>query len=181
MAIYTELTPNPHSLKFLLPPDKPAIDRGSWEFSTPSPTDPPLVQALWKIPGVERLFFTRAFVTVTKSEQADWTEIIAPVKQVLETHLPEDQLINPYSAPVEEAESVEAQIRQVLEEYVRPGIAMDGGDVELVGFSDGVVRLRLRGSCAGCPSSLFTLRAGIEALLTRLIPEVRAVEAENMT
>ncbi|MCS7162701.1 MAG: NifU family protein [Bacteroidia bacterium] len=180
MAIYTELTPNPHSLKFLLPPDSPAIDRGTWEFSTPSPSDPPLVQALWNIPGVERLFFTRAFVTVTKSEQADWTDLIPLIKSVLEQHLPQGRLTNPHSPPVEESESIEAQIRQILEEYVRPGIAMDGGDVELVGFSDGVVRLRLRGSCAGCPSSLFTLRAGIEALLTRLIPEVRAVEAEGL-
>lgn len=178
MLLYTEITPNPQSLKFVVPAEFPLLDRGTWEGTAPSPEDPPLVQALWAIPGVKGLFFTRAFLTVTKSEEATWQALIPLVKEALRTHLPQGPLHNP-QAPAEAptAEGLEQQIRTILEEYVRPGIAMDGGDVELVEYRDGVVRLRLQGSCSGCPSSLYTLKAGIEALLTRLVPEVRSVEA----
>ncbi|MCS6790685.1 MAG: NifU family protein [Bacteroidia bacterium] len=178
MLIYTEITPNPNSLKFVLPPDTPALDRGMLEFTQADETAPTLVQALWKVPGVQSLFFTRAFITVTKAPEAHWQEIIPAVKEILAKYLPKGPLSNPNYTPAETASEIEAQIQQVLEEYIRPGIAMDGGDVELVGYDDGVVKLRLRGSCSGCPSSLFTLKAGIEALLTRLIPEVKSVEAQ---
>lgn len=178
MLIYTEITPNPHSLKFVVPPEYPAIVRGTREHTAPTPEDEPLLKALWAIPGVKGLFFTRAFVTVTKAEEASWHELIPQVKEVLKTYLPQ----GPLPAPTTEVETghsaIEQQIQAILEEYIRPGIAMDGGDVEFVSFEDGVVKLRLRGSCSGCPSSLYTLKAGIEALLTRLVPEVQAVEAE---
>lgn len=179
MLIYTEITPNPDSLKFVLPPEYPALDRGTWELTEPSPTDAPLVRELWAIPGVRGLFFTRAFVTVTRHPEASWHALIPAVKEVLRRHLVEGPLSNPTAPDAPPTEKgIEAQIQSVLEEYIRPGIAMDGGDVEFLGFSEGVVRLRLRGSCSGCPSSTFTLKAGIEGLLTRLIPEVKAVEAE---
>lgn len=179
MLIYTEITPNPDSLKFVLPPEHPALDRGTWELTEPSPTDPPLVQELWAIEGVRGLFFTRAFVTVTRRPEVSWHALIPAVKEVLRRHLVHGPLSNPTAPDAPPTEKgIEAQIHSVLEEYIRPGIAMDGGDVEFLGFSEGVVRLRLRGSCSGCPSSTFTLKAGIEALLTRLIPEVKAVEAE---
>lgn len=179
MLIYTEITPNPQSLKFVLPPECPALDRGTWELSAPTPEDPPLVQALWRIEGVRSLFFTRAFVTVTKAESAQWHDLIPSVKEVLRSYLVEGPLTNPQALPASPAaEGVERQIQQILEEYIRPGIAMDGGDVEFLGFSEGIVRLRLQGSCSGCPSSLYTLKAGIEGLLTRLLPEVKGVEAE---
>lgn len=178
MLIYTEITPNPHSLKFVVPPETPLLDRGTWELTAPTKEDPPLVQALWAIPGVQALFFTRGFLTVTRTEDASWQELIPKVKEVLRTYLPAGPLSNPNAPAIPTAEGVEKQIQQIIEEYIRPGIAMDGGDVEYVGFADGVVRLRLQGSCSGCPSSLFTLKAGIEALLTRMVPEVKAVEAE---
>ncbi|MCX7606816.1 MAG: NifU family protein [Bacteroidia bacterium] len=179
MLIYTEVTPNPNSLKFIPPPDVSVIDRGTWECTVPDPAAPPLVRALWAIPGVVSLFFTRAFLTVTKEDTVGWHELIPQVKEVLRSHLAEGPIQNPQ--PIEQvstSEGVERQIRQILEEYIRPGIAMDGGDVEFISFSDGVVRLRLQGSCSGCPSSMYTLKAGIEGLLTRLVPEVKAVAAE---
>ncbi|RMF48967.1 MAG: NifU family protein [Bacteroidetes bacterium] len=178
MLIYTEVTPNPQSIKFVVPAETPLLDRGTWEATQPSPTDPPLLQALWAIPGVKALFLTRAFLTVTKSEEAPWHTLIPQVKEVLRQHLPNGPLANPHaSSQPTTSEGLEKQIQAILEEYVRPGIAMDGGDVEFVGYAEGVVRLRLQGSCSGCPSSLYTLKAGIEALLTRLIPEVHTVEA----
>lgn len=178
MLIYTELTPNPHSLKFVLPPEYPAIERGVREMTQPTAEDEPLVQALWAIPGIKALFFTRAFITVTKGEEAAWQVLIPQVKEVLKTYLPAGPLPAPLDASQGEASDIERQVEQVIEEYIRPGIAMDGGDVELLGVENGVVRLRLRGSCSGCPSSVYTLKAGIETLLTRLIPEVQRVEAE---
>ncbi|MCS6895193.1 MAG: NifU family protein [Bacteroidia bacterium] len=178
MLIYTEITPNPHSLKFVLPPEYPAIERGTRELNQPSEMDEPLVQALWKISGVKSLFFTRAFITVSKSEDASWHELIPKVKEVLQHYLPQGPLPSGEIHDMGESSDIEGQIRSILEEYIRPGIAMDGGDVEFVSFSDGVVKLRLQGSCSGCPSSLYTLKAGIENLLTRLVPEVQAVEAE---
>lgn len=179
MLIYTEITPNPDSLKFVLPPENPAIDRGTWELNGPTPDDPPLVRELWAIEGVRGLFFTRAFVTVTRSPEANWHTLIPAVKEVLRRHLANGPVSNPTAPEAPPTDTgIEAQIQSVLEEYIRPGIAMDGGDVEFLGFSEGVVRLRLRGSCSGCPSSTFTLKAGIEALITRLVPEVKAVEAE---
>ncbi|MCX8113059.1 MAG: NifU family protein [Bacteroidia bacterium] len=178
MLIYTEITPNPHSLKFIVPPEYPAIQRGTYEATAPTEEDEPLVRELWKIPGVRGLFFTRAFITVSKSEEASWHAIIPEVKQVLQTYLPQGPLVARQSQEAQEGSSIEQQIRSVLEEYIRPGIAMDGGDVEFLGFDSGVVRLRLQGSCSGCPSSLFTLKAGIENLLKRLVPEVVSVEAE---
>ncbi|MCS7152360.1 MAG: NifU family protein [Bacteroidia bacterium] len=179
MLIYTEITPNPHSLKFVLPPEYPAVERGTREATEPTPQDEPLLQALWAIPGVRGLFFTRAFITVSKSEEASWHELIPKVKEVLQTYLPLGPLAASESAgEATDKASIEGQIRAILEEYIRPGIAMDGGDVEFLSFNDGVVKLRLYGSCVGCPSSLYTLKAGIENLLTRLVPEVRAVEAE---
>ncbi|MEN3040975.1 MAG: NifU family protein [Bacteroidia bacterium] len=178
MLIYTEITPNPHSLKFVLPPEYPVIERGTREVTQPSESDEPLIQELWRIPGVKGLFFTRAFVTVSKSEDTSWHDLIPRIKDVLQRHLLAGPLRAPEIADDSTDSDIESQIKSILEEYVRPGIAMDGGDVEFVSFAEGVVKLRLRGSCSGCPSSLYTLKAGIENLLTRLIPEVRAVEAE---
>ncbi len=183
MLIYTEITPNPQSLKFSLPPDAPAVVRGSYTFERASTTEPwPAgVTALLAIPGVESIFLTRAFITVTKHPETSWHELIPAVKEVLKIYLSQGPLVEVSDTPAaSEAAtgSLEAQVIEAIETYIRPAIAMDGGDVEYVGYEDGVVRLRLMGSCVGCPSSTMTLKAGIENLLRRLIPDIKAVEAE---
>ncbi len=181
MLIYTEITPNPQSLKFVLPPEVVAIEggnrtyeRGSWSEAWPEG-----VKALLQIAGVESVFLTRAFVTVTKGAEAGWPELIPAVKEVLKRYLREGPLAPPAEAAAVEpsAEGLENQIIEAIETYIRPAVAMDGGDVEYLGYSEGTVKLRLMGSCVGCPSSILTLKSGIENLLTRLIPEVKAVEA----
>jgi Fe-S cluster biogenesis protein NfuA len=181
MLIYTEITPNPQSLKFVLPPEVVAIERGNrtYEQAELSEAWPAGIQALFQIPGVESVFLTRAFVTITKSPEVGWHELIPAVKEVLKTYLAQGPLAPEGEVSVSESspEGIERQIVEAIEEYIRPAIAMDGGDVEYVGYSDGVVKLRLMGSCVGCPSSIVTLKAGIENLLSRLIPEVKAVEA----
>ncbi len=182
MLIYTEITPNPQSIKFVLPSDVVAIERGNMTYERGSYSEawPEAIKALFEIAGVESVFITRAFVTVSKKPEAGWHEVIPAVKEVLGRALSE----GPLAPPVEVSESsvspesVERQVVKAIETYIRPAIAMDGGDVEYLGYSDGVVRLRLMGSCVGCPSSIITLKSGIENLLTRIIPEVKAVEAE---
>lgn len=181
MLIYTEITPNPQSLKFVLPPEVVAIERGNRTYARAELSEawPAGIQALFQTPGVESVFLTRAFVTITKSPEVGWHELIPAVKEVLKTYLAQGPLAPAGEVSVSESspEGIEQQIVEAIEEYIRPAIAMDGGDVEYVGYSDGVVKLRLMGSCVGCPSSIVTLKAGIENLLSRLVPEVKAVEA----
>lgn len=179
MLIYTEITPNPQSLKFVLPPEYPALEQGTRSFGHSSEEElPPGVSALLAIPGVEGVFLARSFVTITKAASAQWSELIPAIKEILKAHLVQDPLAPSLESPSAASESVEVQIQEVIETYIRPAIAMDGGDVTYLGYSDGTVRLRLQGSCVGCPSSMITLKAGIEALLKRLVPEVVAVVAE---
>jgi len=182
MLIYTEITPNPQSIKFVLPSGIVAIERGSATYDRQGYSEawPETIRALFEIAGVESVFLTRAFVTVTKRAEAGWHEVIPAVKEVLKRYLSEGPLApsTDLGDTAPSAEGVEKQVVEAIETYIRPAIAMDGGDVEYLGYSEGVVRLRLRGSCMGCPSSMITLKAGIENLLTRLIPEVKAVEAE---
>jgi len=182
MLIYTEITPNPQSIKFVLPSGVVAIERGNVTYDRESYSEawPEAIRALFQIAGVESIFLTRAFVTVTKRAEAGWHEVIPAVKDVLKRYLPQGPLA-PSPEGAESApspEGIERQVVEAIETYIRPAIAMDGGDVEYLGYSNGVVRLRLMGSCVGCPSSVITLKSGIENLLTRLIPEVKAVEAE---
>jgi len=182
MLIYTEITPNPQSIKFVLPSGVVAIERGNVTYDREGYSEawPEAIRALFEVAGVESVFLTRAFVTVTKRAEAGWHEVIPAVKEVLKRYLSEGPLASPIgvSDTAPSAEGLEKQLVEVIETYIRPAVAMDGGDVEYLGYSDGVVRLRLMGSCVGCPSSMVTLKAGIENLLTRLIPEIKAVEAE---
>ncbi|MCS7297604.1 MAG: NifU family protein [Bacteroidia bacterium] len=181
MLIYTEITPNPHSLKFIVPPEYPLIERGTREvisIEEMKKAEEPLLRALGSVPGIKSLFFTRAFLTVTKEETESWHTLIPQVKEVLKLYLPQGPLSSTQEDLPSDPGEIERRIREVLDEYIRPGVAMDGGDVEFLSYADGVVRLRLRGSCSGCPSSIYTLKAGIETLLSRLIPEVQLVEAE---
>ena len=181
--IYTEVTPNPHSLKFVAP-DKLLIPRGSMDFPTAeSANDSALARKLFEFRFVKSVMIGFNFVTVTREEDTLWEEIIPHVKSMLKAFLesgqpavdrqPEEVL---FSQP-EEEDMVVRQIRKLLDENIRPAVAMDGGDVSFEGFEDGVVKLRMQGSCSGCPSSQMTLKMGIEGLLTRMIPEVKEVQA----
>lgn len=182
--IYTEITPNPASLKFVV--DRLLIPHGTADFATESETDEaPLARRLFSFRFVERVFLGKNFVTITKHKDFQWEEVIPAVKDFLKSYLASEQPIvvgelaaslQPQMAEEDEDEVVRS-IKSYIESHVRPAVAMDGGDIIYHSFEDGVVHLRLQGSCSGCPSSTITLKNGIETLLTRMVPQVKRVEA----
>ena len=181
MNIYTELTPNPASLKFVL--DRSILNTGVADFPNVAEADSgsKLASLIFKYPFTQGVFFGRNFVTVTKAETARWEDVIPVVKEEIKSFLQSGEKIVEAEERIvahDDADELTARIIQVIEDQVRPAVAMDGGDITFEGFEDGVVKLRLRGSCSGCPSSMVTLKHGIQALLQRLFPEeVKSVEA----
>lgn len=180
--IYTEITPNPASLKFVT--SQILIQKGTADFPTINEADDaPIAQKLFNFTFVESVFIGKNFVTITKGNDFTWEEVIPVVKDFLKSYFASEQPILAGKYLVEEEETqvdesdIEKKIRQMIDDTVRPAVAMDGGDIIYQGFEDGIVKLKLQGSCSGCPSSMITLKSGIEGLLTRMIPEVKSVEA----
>jgi NFU1 iron-sulfur cluster scaffold homolog, mitochondrial len=178
--IYTEITPNPATLKFVT--QKILLPRGSADFvDVASAGQSPLARQVFELAFVKSVFISANFVTVTKEPDATWESAIPPIKKALSAFLETGQpailgLEDEQAAVVEEDETVQ-RIKQLLDDNIRPAVAMDGGDVIFDSFTDGIVRLKMQGSCSGCPSSTMTLKMGIEGLLTRMVPGVVSVEA----
>jgi Fe-S cluster biogenesis protein NfuA len=180
--IYLESNPNPNSLKFvaneMLVPEGLSFDFPDAESASISL----LAQELFTYPYVDRVFFASNFITVTKKEDVEWLEIQNTVKEHIKSFLEEGKYILEMSEPEadsneEETETVK-KIKTILEEYIRPAVEQDGGAITYHSFQDGIVKVKLQGSCSGCPSSMVTLKAGIENLFTRMMPgEIQAVEA----
>lgn len=181
--IYTEITPNPASLKFVVP--RIVMPQGTADFPKVEGTDEaPIARKLFDFKFVEGVFLGGNFITVTKSADFQWEEVIPAVKDFMKGYFESGQpLVVGTLAEVADAtpnpedSETTRKIKEVLESHVRPAVAMDGGDIIYEDFEDGVVKLRLQGACSGCPSSTMTLKAGIEGLLTRMVPGVLSVEA----
>ena len=180
MTIYTELTPNPATLKFIV--DRVLLPQGTADF--PSAEDAAgkskLAERLFKYPFVQGIFIGRNFITVTKDEGSKWEDVIPVIKEDLGAYLhsgePIVEGVETVSIEEDDDETVK-KIKTILDEQVRPAVAMDGGDIIYEGFDAGVLRLRLQGSCSGCPSSTVTLKQGIESLMKRMFPnEISSVE-----
>ncbi|HRG82913.1 MAG TPA: NifU family protein, partial [Chitinophagaceae bacterium] len=134
-------------------------------------------------------FIASNFVTLTKTGETDWNDVIPSVRQFLKDYLEEGKpVINEEElAAVKQSSSNEVaaddddvvkRIKELLDNYVRPAVEMDGGAIQFRSYEDGVVNLMMQGSCSGCPSSMITLKAGIEGMMKRMIPEVKEVVAE---
>jgi len=180
--IYLESNPNPNSLKFvvneMLVPEGMSFDFPDAESASLSP----LAQELFTYPFVDRVFFASNFVTVTKKSDVEWLEVQNTIKSYIKKFLEDGRFIiemaDNATAPVEEETETIKKIKTILEEYIRPAVEQDGGAITYHSFNNGVVKVKLQGSCSGCPSSMVTLKAGIENLFTRMMPgEVQAVEA----
>ncbi|HET7115158.1 MAG TPA: NifU family protein [Hanamia sp.] len=190
VSIYTEMTPNPETMKFvankLLYPGK-SVDFPDEESATASP----LAIQLFAFPFIKSVFIASNFVTLTKTDETeDWQDVIPSVKQFLKEYLEEGNvIINEEELALRKKESsneihvddgdVVKRIKELLENYVKPAVEMDGGAIQYISYEDGVVNLKMHGSCSGCPSSMITLKAGIEGMMKRMIPEVREVVAES--
>src|SRR3989337_3931630 len=185
IQIYLESNPNPNSLKFvindMLVPEGLSFDFPDIESTSISP----LAKELFSFPFVDRVFFAGNFVTVTKKEQVEWLEIQSKLKDYIKKYLEEGKPIIEIKdgdevLPMEEETETIKKIKTILEEYIRPAVEQDGGAITYHSFQDGIVKVKLQGSCSGCPSSMVTLKAGIENLFTRMMPgEVKSVEALN--
>lgn len=186
VSIYTEMTPNPETMKFvankLLYPGK-SLDIPDEASAGPSP----LAKELFAFPFIKSVFIASNFVTLTKTQETQWDEVIPTVREFLKQYLEEGKVvINEDQIVVkEDANTINAddsdivkRIKELLENYVKPAVEMDGGAIGFKGYDNGVVTLMMQGSCSGCPSSMITLKAGIEGMMKRMIPEVKEVVAE---
>jgi Fe-S cluster biogenesis protein NfuA len=146
---------------------------------------------LFAFPFIKSVFIASNFVTLTKTDDTeDWQDVIPSVKQFLKEYLEEgNTIINEEQLAARKTESsnvvsaddhdVVKRIKELLENYVKPAVEMDGGAIQFISYEDGTVNLMMQGSCSGCPSSMITLKAGIEGMMKRMIPEVREVVAES--
>ena len=180
MFIQTENTPNPATLKFI-PENIQIAGKNPTEFKNVEHAKGKsiLAEQLFLISGVEAVFLGSDFITITKSESKDWqnikTEILATIMDFCLLGKPAIIEQKVFEGSEEDSEVVK-QIKELIEIKVRPAVAMDGGDIIYRGFDDGIVKLQLKGSCSGCPSSTITLKSGIENMLKHYIPEVEGVE-----
>lgn len=179
--IYTEMTPNPACLKFVTGQSLLPSNGGADFPSVDLADEAPLAVKLFDFTFVEQVFIGRNFITITKKTEFQWETIIPVVKDFLKAYMASGQPIVVGSlAEVQVAEDddeLTTRIKDALETYVQPSIASDGGHVVFDNFTDGILHLRLQGSCSSCSLSTVTLKEGIQTLMTRMIPEVKQVEA----
>jgi Fe-S cluster biogenesis protein NfuA len=189
VSIYTEMTPNPETMKFvankLLYPGK-SIDIADESLAIASP----LAKELFSFPFIRSVFIASNFITLTKAtENEDWQDVIPTIKTFLKEYLEAGGVVvneEEVAKIKQEAtntvhaddDDVVKRVKELLENYVKPAVEMDGGAIQFKSYNDGIVNLMLQGSCSGCPSSMVTLKAGIEGMMKRMIPEVKEVVAE---
>ena len=200
ITIYAESTPNPASMKFVA--NRILLEGTPVEYTSVEQTkQSPLAAMLFQFPFVTGVFILKNFVTVTKNEAIEWNDIHLELREMIQNFLSKG---NPVVNDMHEAETksaledsriqiedgrqespalyseIDQKISGILDEYIRPAVEQDGGAINFKSFKDGIVTVVLRGSCSGCPSATLTLKAGIEGLLKRLVPEVQEVIAEEM-
>lgn len=186
VSIYTEMTPNPETMKFVA--NKLLYPSKSIEFATEDAASPsPLAKELFGFPFVKGVFIASNFVTLTKTSETDWNDVIPSIRQFLKEYMEEGKVIINEDEIIPVADSnivssddsdVVKRIKELLENYVKPAVEMDGGAISFKSYDNGTVSLALQGSCSGCPSSMITLKSGIEGMMKRMIPEVKEVVAE---
>ena len=171
VSIYTEMTPNPETMKFvankLLYPGK-SIDFPEEASAAPSP----LAKELFAFPFIRSVFIASNFVTLSKTPDTKWDDVIPSIREFLKNYLEEGKVVinedeivvvaGAGSNTVHADDSdVVKRVKELLENYVKPAVEMDGGAISFKGYDNGTVKLMLQGSCSGCPSSMITLKAGI--------------------
>jgi len=180
--IITEQTPNPDSLKFLS--EKTISNIGTEEFQKKNIAniENKFIKELLNFKGVELVLLSDKFLSVKKEANVSW-EILKPmvishINYYFEKN--KEPILNKKivdNSAKDEAGATIEQIKEVLDSKIRPAVARDGGDIKFKSFKDGVVHVELQGSCSGCPSSLMTLKQGVQNLLCHYVKEVKSVEA----
>mgnify|MGYP005695567621 CR=1 FL=1 len=193
VTVYSEITPNPSTMKFVA--NKYILPSGeSANFTSQSQTIgySPLAQELFKFPFVDGVFLAANFVTITKTDNVSWDFITMQLREFVRDWITECKEIllqsqdpamleedEDASIPELEESEYDGQITALLDQYVRPAVENDGGAIDYVGYDNGKVVVKMKGSCAGCPSSTATLKGGIETLLKQHLPNVQEVVALN--
>ena len=190
MMIETENTPNPDTLKFL--PGKKVSEVGPIEFlKNDKSIEVSLANKILSLEGTVMVFFGEDFITVKKEKDLNWNDLKHGIISEINDYYSKGndvvvgkdlRLAKILRKPASDSESVKSneivdKINEVLDSKIRPAVAKDGGDITFKSFVDGVVTVELKGSCSGCPSSIMTLKQGVQNLLCHYIPEVKSVEA----
>ena len=190
MIVETEHTPNPNTLKFL--PGKKVSEVGPIEFlKNDKSIKVPLANKILSLKGAIMIFFGEDFITVKKEENFNWNDLKHSIISEINDYYSKGNdvvvgkdltLAKILSKSASDSESVKSneivdKINEVLDSKIRPAVAKDGGDITFKSFVNGVVTVELKGSCSGCPSSIMTLKQGVQNLLCHYIPEVKSVEA----
>ena len=182
IQITAEITPNPNTLKFNV--NRVLIEAGSLNFPDREKAKGSLLpETLFNIENVLGVMAGPDFITVTKMPAAGWPAMVEPITNAIRSLLSSDKPLFSSTAQATSAADghaggtgdIETKIRQILDDEIRPAVAMDGGDIIFYGYENGIVTLHLQGSCSSCPSSIMTLKMGVENRLKSLIPEVREV------
>ena len=183
MYVQTEETPNPNTLKFL--PGKTVSEVGSFEFTAKDQTENRLIKDILSMKEINMVFLGPDFITVKKTEQILWKEIKPKIISLINEYYLKDNVsildknyVKQKSNDKEPTDEVVKKIISILDEKIRPAVARDGGDIKFKSFENGIVTVELQGSCSGCPSSVMTLKQGVQNLLCHYIKEVKSVEAQ---
>ena len=179
MNINVQQTPNPDTLKFVLSLE--LVQNGSMEFKNSAEANKyPFVQKIFQL-GAELVFFGNNFISVKKNSGTQWNEMSEKIQDIIKNDFPKDfKAIIVKKETSNNKDEIFKRIEEVLELKIRPAVAMDGGNISLRSFVDGVAEVELQGSCAGCPSSTLTLKQGVESMLVHYVPEVKSVRAVSL-
>ncbi|PQL95097.1 NifU family protein [Apibacter adventoris] len=189
ISVYVEMTPNNSVMKFVT---NKILVEGIIELkNVEDAKEVPLAQYLFSFPYVKEVFISDNFVSITKTEEASWEDISMEIRYNISEYIKDEKEISyiknfsthkPIKSTQKEFSDIEKKIQNILDEYVLPAVAGDGGNIDLIAFDEETktAKMILQGACSGCPSSTITLKNGIEGLLKEMLPnEVEAVEAIN--
>lgn len=201
VSVYAEMTPNPAVLKFVA--NKRLIDLDSVEFRNIEEAQPsPLATRLFHFPFIKEIFISANYVAISKYDIVEWEEVTLELRELIRDFLQEGNqvldesalsasndnqeenesigAVHPEEKPQENWEEIDKKIVELLDEYVKPAVANDGGNIKFLDHKEGVVSVLLQGACSGCPSSTATLKGGIESMLKQMLPgQIREVVAVN--
>lgn len=192
VMLYTEQTPNPEALKYVT---NRMLYRGIADFKEKETAAEwsPMAHSLMELPYVKGVYFNNNYVTITKEFNYEWTDIMLKLKEFVKEFVENggltvkegfaeymEKLTSESNADQFSGENGEIarKVKDLIDTYVKPAVEMDGGNIEFKAFDNGRVYVTMQGSCSGCPSSTVTLKAGIEGMLKRMVPEVTEVVQE---
>ena len=196
-TIYMESTPNPEVMKFVA--NKILTEDSIELLNTKNSDQVPLAMELFKFPFIKSIFISYNFISITKNNDSDWYEISTEIREFINNYLNKNGFVNNFKS----SENIESQLKDddiiqhkqidtknlsdfeknivsIIEQYIQPAVAADGGSIVFKSFEEGVVYVILKGACSGCPSSTITLKQGIENLLKqKLGNDIKEVMAYN--